>query len=332
MSYSDKINLNVLPRAPQASRARQAGCQSPDQARAFASRMEMALAGSFLSRQSSPLDTSMGMMPMGALMTLARIQNLKRQISQAEMYGLSARHGEVRPMPKAPVPAPGTAQAGAAEAEAAAGAREPGKLAKRFESGHLGAGTVSYDRMGGTSYGSFQISSKQGTMDAFLDFLDEKAPDWSRRLRAAGPADTGGRTGAMPDVWKQIASEAPRKFDLVQRAFIGRTHYDPAREMVLSRTGVDMNEMPPAMREVLFSTSVQHGATGAANIFTRALESVDGNGPEAHKELVRKVYDIRSRQFDGSTQRVQEAVMNRFAAEQDIALAMLDGFELPGLA
>jgi hypothetical protein len=118
----------------------------------------------------------------------------------------------------------------------------------------------------------------------------------------------------------------------VQRAFIGRTHYDPAREMVLSRTGVDMNEMPPAMREVLFSTSVQHGATGAANIFTRALESVDGNGPEAHKELVRKVYDIRSRQFDGSTQRVQEAVMNRFAAEQDIALAMLDGFELPGLA
>ncbi|MBA4357411.1 MAG: hypothetical protein C0405_06760, partial [Desulfovibrio sp.] len=43
-----------------------------------------------------------------------------------------------------------------------------GSMAALFESGDKGAAAIGYDRTGGTSYGTFQISSRAGTMNRFL--------------------------------------------------------------------------------------------------------------------------------------------------------------------
>ncbi len=64
---------------------------------------------------------------------------------------------------------------------------EVGALSAKFESGSAGVAAIGYDRVGGTSYGKYQIASKPGTMDRFLSYLDKNAPAWAERLRSAGP-------------------------------------------------------------------------------------------------------------------------------------------------
>ncbi len=50
-----------------------------------------------------------------------------------------------------------------------------GDLSSTFESGAQGVNAIGYDRNGGTSYGTYQIASKPGTMKGFIEFLREKA-------------------------------------------------------------------------------------------------------------------------------------------------------------
>ena len=205
-----------------------------------------------------------------------------------------------------------------------------GALAARFESGSDGAAAIGYDRHGGTSYGKFQLSSRAGTMDQFISFLKRESPAWGERLDAAGSANTGGRSGAMPRVWKEIAAENPALFEEMQTRFVYDNHFQPAVLEVGKRTGLDFNAMSPTMREVLWSTAVQHGVNGAARLFTRAVNQLgdDGvdatSGPAFEKALITKLYALRSDQFGSSEMRVQNAVQNRLVEERDLALAMMD--------
>ncbi len=232
-----------------------------------------------------------------------------------------------------------------------------GGLSAQFESGEEGIAAIGYDRHGGTSYGKYQISSRAGTMDRFLDFARQAAPDIASRLEAAGPANTGGKSGEMPRVWREIAQEDPARFEALQERFIHESHYAPALQAVSRAAGLDKGALSPALREVLWSTAVQHGPAGATRIFARALDNIAGqpngqpNGqPEVQpngqtdgragaavqagtakagrnfeKQLIREVYAVRSGQFGSSSERVQAAVQNRLDREMKLALAMTDG-------
>lgn len=200
-----------------------------------------------------------------------------------------------------------------------------GDLSARFESGGE-PGSVGYDRVGGTSYGIYQISSKAGTFDRFLSYLDAKAPDMAARLHAAGDADTGSKTGPMPSAWKTLAHEQGERFARLQHDFIKESHFQPALKKISDLTGVDLSARHQAVAQVLWSTAVQHGATGSANIFARALEAVGGlDTPGFDKQLIEAVYAARSRQFGSSTDHVKGAVQSRFKGELKAALSMLGG-------
>lgn len=205
------------------------------------------------------------------------------------------------------------------------GGEEIGSLSARFESGKAGISAIGYDSKGGTSYGKYQIASRVGTMDAFLSFLDSEAPDISRRLRSAGPANTGSRKGAMPDEWRDIAAEQPERFGNLQESFIRESHYDPAVAGITARTRLNMNELSPIMREVIWSTAVQHGARGAVRIFEQADAASTGSGKKYERSLISHVYDIRSGQFGGHSADIQQSVHNRFREEEALALNMLEG-------
>ncbi len=201
-----------------------------------------------------------------------------------------------------------------------------GRLSARFESGGDGIAAIGYDRTGGTSYGKYQIASRVGSMKSFLSFLDGEAPDIAQRLRKAGPANTGSRRGGMPDAWRAIAAEQPERFEELQEAFIRESHYRPALEAIVQRTGLEEDSLSPAMREVIWSTAVQHGPAGAARIFDRA-DDLSGKPEDAayERKLISNVYKIRAGQFGSSTSQVRAAVRNRFREEQQLALNMLNG-------
>lgn len=201
---------------------------------------------------------------------------------------------------------------------------ELGKLAARFESGSDGAAAVGYDRVGGTSYGKYQIASRPGTMASFLNFLDDKDPDMASRLRAAGPANTGSTKGEMPTVWREIAAEDPQRFEDLQEDFIHKSHYQPALDAV-RRAGYNTREFSTAMKEVLFSTAVQHGPVGATRIFTQAAENVGvtpGSQKQQEKAIISEVYSLRADRFGSSTPQIQAAARERMRTEGMMALAM----------
>lgn len=208
-----------------------------------------------------------------------------------------------------------------------------GKLSARFESGGEGISAIGYDRNGGTSYGKYQIASRVGSMGSFLSFLDEEAPDLAKRLRRSGPANTGSRRGAMPNEWREIAREQPERFEQLQEAFIHKSHYKPALEAIQQRTGLNMDSLSAAMREVIWSTAVQHGPAGAARIFAQA-DNMSGKASDAsyERKLINNVYTLRAGQFGSSSSQVRDAVRSRFRQERQLALNMLEGTSKATLA
>jgi hypothetical protein len=202
--------------------------------------------------------------------------------------------------------------------------QEIGALSAHFESGEKGPGMIGYDDTGGTSYGTYQISSRAGTIKSFIDYLSERAPDLAGKLKASGPSNTGSRSGRMPEVWKKITVTDPVRFGKLQYDFIEKSHYLPALQEISDRTGLDISKAPRALQEVLWSTAVQHGPKSAAKIFTKAINRAqDKNDGVKIAQLIGSVYDMRAHQFGSSGSAVRSAVRSRFQEEGRIALAML---------
>jgi hypothetical protein len=201
--------------------------------------------------------------------------------------------------------------------------QEIGTLSAYFESGEKGPGVVGYDSNGGTSYGTYQISSRAGTMSMFIDYLSERAPDLASKLKAAGPSNTGSRSGKMPEVWKKIAATDPNRFAKLQYDFIEQTHYLPALQEISQRTGLDVSKAPRALQEVLWSTAVQHGPKGAVKIFTKAIGHAQDKHGVKTAQLIGSVYAMRANQFSSAGSDLRAAARSRFKEEGRLALAML---------
>ena len=206
----------------------------------------------------------------------------------------------------------------------------PGFLAARFESGEDGGAAIGHTPMAGTSYGTFQIASGTPTYDNFIRYLKERAPDLSARLQGHGPANTGSSCGAVPEEWRRIAGEFPKRFDRLQYEFILTSHYRPAVSEILAQTGVDVSALSPASREVLWSTAVQHGVGGAVDIFVEAIEAIKPRvveEPRVHfleKALIEEVYRLRLKSFGHVPYLARGAMLSRYGREMSQALGLLD--------
>lgn len=125
-------------------------------------------------------------------------------------------------------------------------------------------------------------------------------------------------------VWKSIASHSGKKFDQLQHGFIKQSHFDPAAKKIKSSIGLDVTRYSPAVQNVLWSTAVQHGSAGAANVFRNA-----GIRPGmSEKEIITRVYKERmagngTKYFSRSSAGIRQSVVRRFQNEMRDALSML---------
>jgi hypothetical protein len=111
-----------------------------------------------------------------------------------------------------------------------------------------------------------------------------------------------------------------------QHAFIASTHYDPAVRRIASNTGFNVSSRPTVVQDVVWSTAVQHGSAGAANIVGRVLHEQDLIRQMKHLSevymqsvVLAMVPDISA----SSTSSVRNAVVSRFRREESDALARL---------
>ena len=194
-----------------------------------------------------------------------------------------------------------------------------GSLSAQFESAKKGAFAIGWDRTGGTSYGTYQIATRTGTFKRFLNwcmrFGGKVGKEVATRLMKAGNPD-GGKNGPVAKEWIRLASEG--KIQHLEHEFIKATHYNVA-----------LNRMPPEvsatmtsnkiLKDIVWSTAVQHGPGGAAKIISSAYYKSNGD----LAKLVKNIYNIRSTKFKSSTPAVRKAVQNRFKKEASIALQHL---------
>ena len=200
-----------------------------------------------------------------------------------------------------------------------------GALSAKYETGGRGPGTVSTgagDR-GGVSYGSYQMASKLGVATRFVK--QDKFP-WRTDFQnlAAGTAE-------FTACWKRIARNETDAFQKAQHEFIKRTHYDLLVAKIIGDDALDVNSRCQALKDVVWSTAVQHG--GATTIVHKALAKVkcEKSDPSFDELLIRAIYAERGRTkpdgslayFSRNSPNVQKGVANRFKNELNDALAML---------
>ena len=230
-----------------------------------------------------------------------------------------------KPTTKTTTDTPASSVAAAAGALGEALAEILGTLSAKYETGGRGPGTVSTgvrDR-GGVSYGSYQMASKLGVPTRFVK---QDGFRWIADFQnlVAGSAD-------FTACWKRIAKSEPDAFQSAQHDFIKKTHYDLLVAKIISDDGLDVNTRCHALKDVVWSTAVQHG--GATSIVHKALAKVkcEKTDPSFDELVIRAIYAERGRtKADGSlvyfsrnSANVQKGVANRFKNELKDALAML---------
>ena len=202
-----------------------------------------------------------------------------------------------------------------------------GSLSRRYESDGRGPGTIAHnpgDRSG-SSYGTYQISTNTGSMRDFQGYLRSHDPSSSEALAGARPGSP-----EFDRAWQGLAERDPQGFERTQHEYIQATHYDPAlRRVDQAVPGLDIEQRSPAVREVLWSTSVQHGSAGAGTVFRRAVGDADP-ATLSDDALIQRVYaergaDQGARYFSGSSAAVQRSQMQRFQSEQRAARQILGG-------
>jgi hypothetical protein len=182
-----------------------------------------------------------------------------------------------------------------------------GQTSKLFESGKGGAGTVSTGKgdFGGASYGTYQLSSKQGTLQEFL-----KSSGYGAQFEGMTPG-----TKAFNQRWKEIAQQDPA-FGTAQHDFIQRTHFDP-QVTRLKQGGIDISGRGKAVQDAVWSTAVQFGGNTA--LIEKALQGKDAaNISDADFVSALQDYKIANngRLFSKSSSNVKSGTLQRAVDEK----------------
>jgi len=193
-----------------------------------------------------------------------------------------------------------------------------GMVSKSEESGKGGVGTVSTGKgdNGGVSYGSHQLSSKTGSMTAFLQSADGQP--YAQQLQGLQPG-----SAAFTQKYKEIAANDGENFEKAQDQYLNRTHYAPQVKKVSQDTGMDFSKKGRAVQEMLYSTGIQYGP--GSGVVSAALKGKNVANM-SDSEIVQTVQDYKSattdRYFSKSSGDVQASVANRALREKAKLLAM----------
>lgn len=190
-----------------------------------------------------------------------------------------------------------------------------GQTSKMFESGKGGAGTVSNGKgdAGGASYGTYQLSSKAGTLDKFLS-----STKYGAEFAGLQPG-----TPEFKAKWKEIAAK-DSEFGTAQHDFIKATHFDPQMAK-LQGAGIDLSGRGAAVQDAIWSTAVQFG--GNSSLIQKALKGKDVSSL-SDQDVVSAIQDYKTANndalFKSSSADVRAGTLDRATKEKTRLLALAE--------
>ena len=195
-----------------------------------------------------------------------------------------------------------------------------GQTSTRYETGGRGAGTISSGKgdRGGVSYGSYQLSSKMGTLQEYLD-----SSPYGKHFEGLTPTSR-----EFNEKWRELARTDPN-FAKDQHDFIKKTHYD-VQVAKLEKAGIDLSDRGPAVQDALWSTSVQFRNL-MQRIVTRGLEEKFGKGYDlselSDKDIVEAIQDYKikhNKQLFSKSPDLWESLERRAKNEKATLLELAD--------
>jgi RHS repeat-associated protein len=195
-----------------------------------------------------------------------------------------------------------------------------GKLSEKYESAGPGTVSTGIGDYGGVSYGSWQLATKMGSPQ---DFLENEGKQYKNEFGSAKPG-----SNEFSKIWKAIAAREPEAFKNFQHAFIKRRDYDQMVNNAKEGLGLDINSRSSVLQDVVWSTAVQHG--GASNVIKKALADQEIS-KLTDEQIIKLIYAERGRKnskgnlahFTSSSKSVQKGVSKRYEKEMKEALDKL---------
>lgn len=195
-----------------------------------------------------------------------------------------------------------------------------GILSEKYEGS--GPATISTGEgdSGGVSFGQFQLATNAGTVTAFVEYLlgrSDFGRDYGIVLSHYQP---GSREFSA--VWLALAETDPDGFGQLQDEFVKPRYYDAAAT-VAQESGIDTDNMPDALKCVLFSNSIQHGPQNAGELLAECYDTDP-------TEWIRKIYDAKIIDPDWSSGApdLRPGLFARWENEKHDAIALLGGADI----
>jgi hypothetical protein len=195
-----------------------------------------------------------------------------------------------------------------------------GKTSKHYESGNTGAATISDGAgdKGGASYGSYQLSTKMGTLTEYLtatgnynhafDGLTQKTPEFDKK-------------------WVELANN-DAGFHKSQHNFIASKHYEPQKK-ILADNEFDFSGRGKAVQDMIWSTAVQHRNHTLDRVKRAAKESCLNFSTVTDKQIFEAVQDSKYKHYKEDFKNSSpnwKGLSNRILDEKE-ALLKLNGYE-----
>lgn len=207
---------------------------------------------------------------------------------------------------------------------------ELGSLSQYYETGtNADPGAVSNVNgdPGGTSFGLYMFSSKAGTLDAFRTWLQNYQGNaiyngFAATLDKAYGENTSGAAAAgygpnFENAWRELGHGVNKgEFANAQTEYWGTERYSTLISRLQSKyPSLNLNDYSIALKNVLWSRSVQHGVDGAYNVVTRAIDNrLGGFKMQSEAELIEAIYTECSK-LDNKYKDMQTQLSDRYGVK-----------------
>ena len=212
-----------------------------------------------------------------------------------------------------------------------------GDLSKKYESNGnpsiISSGEGDY---GGVSYGMYQLSSTMGSVDEFIDWGLHcgvaNYVNYANQLDNCRPINSS----QFKAKWRELGDSPYTNFSSMQHDYIKFAYYDVAVRN-LKRAYFNVENHSNAIKDVIWSASVQYGAGEIVELFTSAMEYVPSytNGWNLSYidalrfdyDLIVGVYETRKQHpwiWNGNPESIKQSLRNRFDNEKRDALVMFE--------
>lgn len=197
-----------------------------------------------------------------------------------------------------------------------------GALSALSESGNR-SDIIGWDKMGGASYGKYQIANKPGTLKSFLDYAKQNNPEVYDQLSKY--TDYDDKSGQFAQTWKQLAKD--NKIQDLEHQFIKSTHYDKTYQQ-LNPDLAKLVDSDKTLQQVMWSMSTAFGPRGAARHFNRNFENISSEGLVNKRQYIESLYGSAMQNYTKEKQgpKVYAGLENRWLNKEK--LAALENFDM----